>query len=213
MSELVVTLYRRAQDDPSYQTWLQQATPEELFELGLKKGQQAVLLSNLLLRSPFNQVDLPDWDTLYGHAFPWVDNRAQPIPWTPFNTPLHEAKVALITTAGVYACEDLPFITDDEERGDPSYRVISGGTPPGALCVKHHLALVQAGLGGDTNHLLPLKSARQVCDEGIIGDLAQYHYSFMGFIPDTQPLVVGTAPDVANRLRAEQVDAVILTPA
>jgi|SRR5579859_4507427 len=213
MSELVVTLFRRAQGDASYQAWLQKATPEELSEIGLKKGQQAVLLSNLLLRSPFKQVDLPDWDTLYGHIFPWVDNRAQPIPWTPFKTPLHESKVALITTAGVYACEDQPFITDDEERGDPSYRVISRSTPPGSLCVKHHLALVQAGLGGDTNHLLPLKAARRLCDERIIGDLAQHHYSFMGFIPDTQPLIEDAAPDVANRLRAEQVDAVILTPA
>ncbi|MBV9228753.1 MAG: hypothetical protein JOZ18_05510, partial [Chloroflexi bacterium] len=80
MSELVIRLLHRARHDSSYRTWLQQAQPEELTHLGLKPGQQAVLLSNLLLTSPFDQDDLPDWDTRYGHAFPWIDNRSQNIP-------------------------------------------------------------------------------------------------------------------------------------
>jgi len=212
MSERVVALLQRAQNDQHFQAELLRATPNELLALGLKPGQQAVLLSNLLLTNPSQSGDLPDWDTRYGHAFPWIDCSARPIPWTPFVTPLWHAKIAFITTAGIHQCSDLPFNTQDEERGDPSYRVIPMETPSGALCVKHHLTLIGPGVGGDTNHLLPLQVARQLLQEGIIGALADEHYSFMGYIPHTQPLLDRTAPEVALRLRAERVDAVILIP-
>jgi D-proline reductase (dithiol) PrdB len=208
----LVALLQRAQHDQHFQAEVLRATPIELLALGLKPGQQAVLLSNLLLTSPFQSGDLPNWDTRYGHAFPWIDCSSLPIPWTPFVTPLRHAKIAFITTAGIHQCADLPFNTQDEERGDPSYRVIPMETPPQALCVKHHLTLVGPGVGGDTNHLLPLQVARQLLQEGIIGALSADHYSFMGYIPHTQPLLERTAPEVALRLRAEGVDAAILIP-
>jgi len=105
-----------------------------------------------------------------------------------------------------------PFDIQDEEHGDPSYRVIPLEPPPKALCVKHHLGLVGAGEGGDTNHLLPLRIGRQLQQEGIIGALSAEHYSFMGYIPHIQPLIERTAAEVALRLRAEQVNAAILIP-
>src|SRR5258707_675430 len=177
MSERVVALLARAQNDQDFRTSVLQATPEELTTLGLKPGQQGVLLSNLWLRSPFRPEDLPDWDARYGHAFPWVDYRSQVIPWTPFKAPIQYAKVAFITTAGVYQCEDPPFDTQNEERGDPSYRVIPTAAAPEALCVKHHLGLVGPGKGGDTNHLLPLRVGRLLSQEGVIGALSVEHYS------------------------------------
>jgi len=213
MSERVVAALDRAKHDYVYREWLLQATPQELTRQGLKLGQQAVLLSNLLLTIPFSPENLPDWDVHYGHAFPWMDLRTQVIPWTPFEIPLQQAKIALITTAGIYRCDEKPFDTQDEEYGDPSYRLIPVETSSQALCVKHHLALVQPGTNGDTNHLLPLRAVRQLRDEGIIGELASGHYNFMGYIPSTSPLLEQTAPEVAMLLRAEQVDAVILTPA
>ncbi len=158
MSERVVALLRRARNDQDFRTILLRAAPDELSNLGLKPGQQAVLLSNLWLTSPFQPEDLPDWDARYGHAFSWVDYRSQAIPWTPFKTPFQHAKVAFITTAGLYRCEDSPFDTQDEEHGDPSYRIIPTETSPEALCVKHHLGLVGPGFDGDTNHLLPVGS-------------------------------------------------------
>jgi hypothetical protein len=212
MSERVVALLRRARNDQDFRTILLRAAPDELSNLGLKPGQQAVLLSNLWLTSPFRPEDLPDWDARYGHAFSWVDYRSQAIPWTPFKTPFQHAKVAFITTAGLYRCEDSPFDTQDEEHGDPSYRIIPTETSPEALCVKHHLGLVEPGIDGDTNHLLPLRLGQQLQQEGTIGALAAEHYSFMGYIPHTQPLIERTAPEVALRLCAERVDAAILIP-
>lgn len=212
MSERVVALLRRAQNDQDFRTILLRAKPDELTDLGLKPGQQAVLLSNLWLTSLFRPENLPDWNVRYGHAFSWMDYRSQSIPWTPFKIPFQHAKVAFITTAGVHRCEDPPFDTRDEERGDPSYRVIPTEASQEALCVKHHLGLVGPGIDGDTNHLLPLRVGRQLQQEGILGALAAEHYSFMGYIPHTQPLLERTAPEVALRLCAEQVDAAILIP-
>lgn len=212
MSERVIALLQRARNDQNFRAALLQATPDELTALGLKLGQQAVLLSNLWLTSPFRSEHLPDWDALYGSAFPWLDNRTLAVPWTPFKIPIRSARLAIITTAGVHLCADLPYQTQDEERGDPSYRVIPTETPPEALCVKHHLALVGPGIDGDTNHLLPLHVARQLQQEGVIGALAPEHYSFMGYTPYTPPLLEHTAPEVAQCLREQQVDAVLLIP-
>ena len=76
MSERVVALLARAQKDQDFRARVLRATPDELTNLGLKPGQQAVLLSNLWLRSPFRQEELPDWEARYGRAFPWVDYRS-----------------------------------------------------------------------------------------------------------------------------------------
>jgi hypothetical protein len=154
MSQTLLELVERAQHNEEIRTTLLQATPEQLAARGLMLAQQAVLISNLLLTRPFQLEDLPDWDTRYGHAFSWADLRVQPVPWTPFAVPLAQARIALITTAGIYRRQDQPFETLDEERGDPSYRVIPLETLPEDLRVRHHLALVRPGAGGNINHLL-----------------------------------------------------------
>jgi hypothetical protein len=58
MSERVVALLQRAQNDQHFQAEMLRATPNELLALGLKPGQQAVLLSNLLLTNPSQSGDL-----------------------------------------------------------------------------------------------------------------------------------------------------------
>ena len=49
MSEQVVALLQRARNDQDFRTALLRAAPHELSALGMKAGQQAVLLSNLWL--------------------------------------------------------------------------------------------------------------------------------------------------------------------
>ena len=46
--------------------------------------------------------------------------------------------------------------------------------------------------------------------EGIIGSVADTHYSFMGLIHNTEGLMGDTAPDAAQRLKDDGVDAVFL---
>src|SRR5258708_3022729 len=157
MSQRVVAVLRRARNDQDFRTILLRAAPDELSNLGLKPGQQAVLLSNLWLTSPFQPEDLPDWDARYGHAFSWVDYRSQAIPWTPFKTPFQHAKVAFITTAGLYRCEDSPFDTQDEEHAEPSYRIIPTETSPEAFCANHPLRLAAPGPDVESHDFIPLR--------------------------------------------------------
>jgi hypothetical protein len=47
----------------------------------------------------------------------------------------------------------------------------------------------------------------------LIGQPALRHYSLMGYILDPTVLVEETAPAIADRIRADNVDAVALVPA
>ena len=49
-------------------------------------------------------------------------------------------------------------------------------------------------------------------EAGEIGSLAPTHYAFMGYQMNTDEWRERYAPEVAGRLRQEEVDAVFLTP-
>lgn len=62
----------------------------------------------------------------------------------------------------------------------------------------------------DINTILPLDRLAELESDGVIGAVADTHYSFMGATDpaDMQP----DAAQVAGMLRADQVDAVLLVP-
>jgi D-proline reductase (dithiol) PrdB len=67
----------------------------------------------------------------------------------------------------------------------------------------------------DINIVLPIQRFQELVDQGRVGDLAQHAYSFMGyqgFPPDTTVWEQTTGPEVAEKLRTEGVDCVLLTP-
>lgn len=136
-----------------------------------------------------------------------------PPPWTPLDKPLSACSVALVTTAGVHLRDDAPFDMNDKE-GDSTYRVIPRDTARDHLCITHDY-YDHRDADKDVNIVLPLDRLRELAEEEIIGAVAPFHYSFMGHIDGRQVprLLAETAPEVAQRLKREQVDAVVLTPA
>ena len=64
-----------------------------------------------------------------------------PIPWTPMDKPLSEARVALVTSAGISLKSDPPFDMEREKLepdwGDPTFRVIPKETTAGDVNVNH----------------------------------------------------------------------------
>ena len=64
----------------------------------------------------------------------------------------------------------------------------------------------------DLNVALPLDHFLRLAEQGAIGRLYPWMYSFMGYLPQSRQLVTETAPAVARRLAADGVDAVFLTP-
>jgi len=64
--------------------------------------------------------------------------------------------------------------------------------------------------------LVELDVDQELVAEGDIGGLAKHAYSFMGyqgFPPDTSAWQETYGPQVAGKLKAEEVDCVLLTPA
>jgi len=141
-----------------------------------------------------------------------VDDYGLP-PWTPLRKPLAACTVALVTTAGVHVRTDPPFDMVDKD-GDPSFRAIARDTPLKQLCITHDY-YDHRDADKDLNIVLPLTRLDELARDQVIGGVAAFHYSFMGHIdgPHVSRLLSETAPEVARRLKREQVDAVVLTPA
>jgi D-proline reductase (dithiol) PrdB len=121
--------------------------------------------------------------------------------------PLHRCRLALVTTGGVHLPADARFDIDDPS-GDFSYREI----PADATDLTWTHAYYRPDEGTDLDSVFPLWTARELVAEGMIGDLNHRHFSFMGAIHDSGPLVRESAPEVAGKLADDEVDAVLLTP-
>lgn len=135
------------------------------------------------------------------------------IPWALPAKPLAEAKLALITTAGIHHRQQTPFDMDDA-NGDPSFRQLNGETLFDDFQITHDY-YDHSDARKDPNIIFPLDRVRELASEGVVGRLAQSHYAFMGHIdgPHIATLVETTAKEVAQRLKRDQVDLVLLTPA
>ncbi|HMQ30569.1 MAG TPA: glycine/sarcosine/betaine reductase selenoprotein B family protein [Chloroflexaceae bacterium] len=165
-----------------------------------------------LTSSAFGQLlsRAPALARLWGRGFAAVP--AGEAPFAPLRKPLRECRLALVTTGGVHLRSQRPFDMGDS-RGDPSFRAIPADTPAAALMITHDY-YDHAAAERDLNVLFPLALGRELVARGAVGALGTC-YSFMGHIepPHVATLVSRTAPEVARRLRQEQVDAVLLTPA
>ena len=132
-------------------------------------------------------------------------------PWAPFRGPVSRTKFALVTTGGFYVEGQQPYATDGPEGlGDWSFRPIPKDMPRERIKVAHlHYDL--SGPREDINCVFPLDRFVELEREGVIGELADTNYSFMGFIQRPDLLMSETAPEVARLLKADGVDAVLLS--
>ncbi|MGA7990919.1 MAG: glycine/sarcosine/betaine reductase selenoprotein B family protein [Thermoanaerobaculia bacterium] len=135
-----------------------------------------------------------------------------PIPFARPRKPLHEARVALVSSGAVHLPSQEPF---DEERkgGDVSFRVIPRDTDVATLGIAHKSdAFDQTGFLADRNLGFPLDRLREMEAAGVIGGLAPRTISFMGSISAPGRLVKETAPEAADLLEADGVDVALLVP-
>lgn len=152
---------------------------------------------------------------------PWVAkkfaNRFSPIrtegvPWCPPGKPLAKSKVAVVTTAGVHHKDQRPFDMKDPE-GDHTFRVIDVSRPISDLMITHDY-YDHSDADKDINIVFPIQRLKEFEKEGFIGEIAPTHYGFMGHIvgKHIQTLVNLSAPEVAERLKQDGMDTVLLTP-
>ena len=142
--------------------------------------------------------------------------REDPIPFAPLRKPLSECRVAVITTGGVHLDDDRPFDLERERRepswGDPSYRVLPADVDGGRVAISHLHYNPDDALA-DLDVLFPVPLLRGLAEEGEIGAVTARHYSFMGFQLEPAALLADHLPSVIEKLREDEADAVILTPA
>ena len=140
---------------------------------------------------------------------PW---ESEDIPWTPIKKPLHECKVALITTAGVHLKTQAPFDMLDPD-GDPTFREIESSVAVNDLMITHDY-YNHSNADKDINIVFPIQRLREFVEERKIGSLANICYSFMGHIDShyIPTLIDKSAPAIIKKLKAEGVDVVLLTP-
>ena len=127
-------------------------------------------------------------------------------PWVE-GPPLSQRRVAIVSTAGVHARNDRPFTFGRHDF----YRVIPGDITAGDLVMSHvSTNFDHSGFQRDWNVVFPIDRLRELADEGIIGSVADYHYSFMG-ANDPMPME-REARITAGLLTKDGVDAVLLVP-
>jgi len=120
---------------------------------------------------------------------------------------LDRCRLALVTTGGVHLPGDTRFDIDDPS-GDCSYRKI----PVHAETLTWTHAYFRPDEGTDLDSVFPLWTLRGLVEEGVVGELAPRHFSFMGAIHDPGPLIRESAPEVAGKLADDGVDVALLTP-
>jgi len=136
------------------------------------------------------ELECPDFTTR-----PWVKGR-----------PLAQRRVAIVSSAGLVVRGEEPF------RGrDPDYRAIPATTRAEDLLCSHiSINFDRTGFQEDWNVVFPIDRLRELAEDGTIGSIADWHYSFMGA---TDPIQMEPhARELAGRLKQDKVNAVILAP-
>jgi hypothetical protein len=98
--------------------------------------------------------------------------------------------VALVSSAGIARHDQPPFDQELERRdpwwSDQSWRPIPTGTSEADVGI-YHLHIDPRFGHQDLDCVLPLRRLQELCADGIVGEVAATHYSFMGYILQPPP--------------------------
>jgi D-proline reductase (dithiol) PrdB len=143
-----------------------------------------------MIRDYFNAMEMPHFDDT---------------PWTKAKPP-SESRVAMISTAGLQRRGDRPFSIDSSD-----YRLLPRTTSSADMVMSHiSTNFDRTGFQQDVNVIFPIDRLMELETDGVIGSVADMHYSFMGA---THPAKMEqTAQHLAGLLKQDQVDAVLLVP-
>lgn len=145
------------------------------------------------------------------------DNMLKKIPALPHFTKrywacgprLSQRRVAVVTTAGVHTRGDRPFGTGSASM---DYRVIPADVSASELVMSHMSPnFDRSGFQQDWNVAFPIDRLKELARDRIVGSVAAFHYSFMGAVSPVTKFEP-KARELARLLRADNVDAVLLSP-
>ncbi|HEY3367110.1 MAG TPA: glycine/sarcosine/betaine reductase selenoprotein B family protein [Symbiobacteriaceae bacterium] len=144
------------------------------------------------------------WDS----QFALIENEF--IPWARWYTPIANAKVALISTGGVYLKNGLHQPFDVETvTGDSSFREFPSVVLSQDLALAHGRYDIAAAQE-DVNVVFPLERLQELAAAGYIGSVAPFAWSFMGHVTRPVKLLANYAPSVAYRLGRMGADVALV---
>lgn len=117
---------------------------------------------------------------------------------------LKDRKIAIITTAGLHRREDKEFTP-----GVGEYRIIPSDADMNDLIMSHvSTNFDRTGFQQDLNIVFPIERLRELAESGEVGEVADYHYAFMGATPPMAHAAI--AKDLAWLLKSDNVTGVLL---
>jgi hypothetical protein len=137
--------------------------------------------------------------------------------WAPFEKRLAAARIALLTSAGLYVRNtqstfDLERERNNPEWGDPSWRSIPANVDVPDIGVAH-LHINDADIKADPEIALPARLLDQLVSEGVVGSATAEHLSVMGYQDRSlEGWRKDTLPQLVAKLREQQADGLILAP-
>jgi D-proline reductase (dithiol) PrdB len=146
------------------------------------------------------------YEALGFSSYQWVVNEEPPA-WQPLKKPLSESRLGLIASGGIYITGQVAFHYKD----DTSFRVIPTDVKTSDLRVTH-FAYDFTDARQDPNVVFPIDPLRGLQRDGMIGELSEHAYTFMGGIYSARRVREALAPQLIERLLADQVDLALLVP-
>lgn len=148
----------------------------------------------------------------YGPAFktyPWPT--FGDAPWTPLAKPVAQSTAAVVTTGGLYRPGVDPAFDGEALEGDWGVRALPRDVDLSRLAIAH-LHFAHEVAEADMNTIFPLARLAELEAAGVIGRLAQTHYSTMGYVTRAADVASETAPRIAEQMTAEGVDVALVIP-
>lgn len=150
-----------------------------------------------------------DWKTAFS-TYKYLEVSDTP-PFTPFTKPLNTAKIAVVTTGGIYIDGEQPAFDAANPLGDATIRHIPIETPYSRLKIAHdhydHTAPDQ-----DLSTINPVQNLLTLRNEGMFRELADPLISAHGYIPLWPQIFDQLIPSVIESLHRMQPDGVLLVP-
>jgi D-proline reductase (dithiol) PrdB len=130
-----------------------------------------------------------------------------PPPLSPFQIPLEQVTVGVVTTCGAY----FPDQQRLGETEDTSYRLLPRARPSQDLLIAHRTP-VRVFAEADPNVAYPIDRLLELEKAGTIGGVADAAVSMVGSITRYEELALEVAPSIIKDFTSMHVDLVIVLP-
>jgi D-proline reductase (dithiol) PrdB len=119
---------------------------------------------------------------------------------------LSRRRVAIVSSAAIHARGTPPF-----PFGSAEVRTLPATLGANEIVMSHvSINFDRSGFQADLNTIYPIDRLRELAATGVVGSVADTHYSVMGST-DPRAMTI-TADQIVGQLQQERSDAVLLSP-